>query len=83
MTTQELISRIGPALYGRNWQTELAETMQLNKRTVQRWIAGTAEPRLGVWQVFDDLLAARAAEVQEVRSLIRDYAQTQAEAVRN
>ena len=81
MTIQELISRVGPALYGRNWQTELADTIGLNKRTVQRWIAGTAEPRLGVWQTLDNLLAERAAEVQEVRKLIHDYAQTQADAV--
>ena len=73
-TTPELLRRIGAALCGRNWQTELSDVTGLNRRTLQRWLHGLGEPRLGVWQALDNLLAQRIAEQQDLRKLLRKYA---------
>lgn len=49
MTSAELISTIGPALFGATYQTELAEALGVDRRTVSRWSSGEAEPRAAVW----------------------------------
>lgn len=41
----ELLRQVGEALYGEQWQTELARALDVNNRTVRRWVAGTWEPR--------------------------------------
>jgi hypothetical protein len=40
-----LLREVGTALYGLQWQTELARALDVNNRTVRRWVAGTWEPR--------------------------------------
>lgn len=73
MTTPEMIASIGRALLGRSWQTELAENLSLNRRTMQRWLNGEDKPRPGVWRDLDNLLAERIAELQQVRALLHDH----------
>lgn len=49
VTIQELADA-GTAMFGSTWQTELANHLQINDRTLRRWIAGevTMPPNLRV-----------------------------------
>jgi hypothetical protein len=38
--TPATLNRIGTALYGGYWQTQLADALGVNQRTVRRWVAG-------------------------------------------
>ena len=40
MTDAELLAAIGAAIYGRDWVTQLAEYLGVNRRSVQRWLSG-------------------------------------------
>ena len=40
MTPDELRS-IGEALYGKHWQTPMAEALPCETRTIRHWLAGT------------------------------------------
>jgi hypothetical protein len=43
-----LFARLGRALFGSHWQSELARTIDVNLRTVRRWGTGQEEPPAGV-----------------------------------
>jgi len=38
--TRDLFCRVGAALYGPRWQSELARDLGVSDRTVRRWAAG-------------------------------------------
>jgi hypothetical protein len=38
-----LLRRVGEALYGDRWQSALAHELQINERTMRRWLSG-AQP---------------------------------------
>lgn len=38
--TPELLALCGQALYGARWQTEIARDLQVDDRTVRRWLSG-------------------------------------------
>jgi len=38
--TRDLFCRVGGALYGPRWQSELARDLGVSDRTVRRWAAG-------------------------------------------
>lgn len=42
-----LLREAGEALYGTQWQSEMARDLNINTRTVQRWVAGVGEPAPG------------------------------------
>jgi hypothetical protein len=44
-----LLHRVGEALYGPLWQSEMARALAVNDRTVRRWAAGTHSPPPRVW----------------------------------
>jgi hypothetical protein len=67
-TAPELIRAIGEALGGRNWQPELAEILEVNRRTIRRWLNAEDEPRAGVWT---ELLALMQERQSELTDLIR------------
>ena len=62
MTPADL-ARVGQALYGDTWQSDLARALGVNSRTVRRWLAGASpvpdSARAGMLQ----LLGRRSAEV--------------------
>ncbi len=74
MTPAALLCEVGEALYGphaRTWQREMADALDINLRTVQRWAIGDGEPVAGVWADIADLvlnqcvvLAAMARRLQ-------------------
>lgn len=59
MTPEELETR-ATALYGKRWQTALADRILVDARTVRRWKAGDRE--IPAWlDVMLELLEAQAA----------------------
>lgn len=63
MTTRKdlrLFARIGEALYGPRWQTDLANDLDVADRTLRRWIANESAIPAGVWeQLFSKLQGRR------------------------
>jgi transcriptional regulator with XRE-family HTH domain len=66
MTDSETIRRIGEALFGRQWQTDLAEALSVSSRTVRRWVSGEDNPRPGVWQDLAALLLEREQRIRQI-----------------
>lgn len=46
--TAEILAKVGEAMYGRAWQTPLANDLSVSDRTVRRWVAGDPIPD-GIW----------------------------------
>lgn len=71
MTDNALIIRAGEALYGQQWQAELARALDVNKSTVQDWRQGRAQPRAGVYIDLLRLALERGAQIDDVVELLR------------
>jgi hypothetical protein len=67
----QLLHRVGEALYGPRWQSEMARALKINARTVQRWAIGDGAPRLAHWVEIEGLLAAHAVELANLRQAIQ------------
>jgi hypothetical protein len=62
-----LIRRLGLALFGTaQWQSAMADALDVNIRTVRRWTTGEEEPPPGVWRELLGLAQARGAELAEL-----------------
>lgn len=59
MTTSNLLKLTGEALYGPQWQSQLARDLNCNVRTVQRWAAGSHEPPPSIWQAVREVVQER------------------------
>jgi len=66
MSSAKLILAVGPALGGRNWQSELADTLGINRRTIRRWLTGEDEPRPGVWIELLAIMRERQTHLGEL-----------------
>jgi hypothetical protein len=66
-----MIRAVGAALFGTRWQTDLGEALEVNRRTVRRWLSGEDEPRPGVWDDLEALLSERAANMLRLCEVIR------------
>jgi predicted transcriptional regulator len=66
-----LIRAVGEALFGQRWQSDLADHLAVNRRTVRRWASGDDEPRTGVWLELQKLLSERAKAQIQLREAIR------------
>lgn len=73
MKTPELLRAIGGALFGPRWQTDLAHHLGVNDRTVRRWLSGQDEPRPGVWDDLEQLLAERMRAQRQARTVLREH----------
>lgn len=58
-TSAPLLIRVGEALYGSRWQTDLAEGLGVSSRTVRRWIAEPKTMPDGALADLRRLVAAR------------------------
>jgi hypothetical protein len=67
----DLIREIGHGLFGSQWRSDLGEGIGVNRRTINRWVSGTAQPRLGVWQDLERLLSERMALQRELLARLR------------
>lgn len=66
MPTIEVLARVGEALYGPRWQSELARALGVSDRTMRRWVAGD-EPPDGV---LGDLAALMKERTKALAALI-------------
>ena len=62
MTTPDLLTAIGRALYGDQFHRAMSAALDVNPRQLRRWIDGEYVPPAGVWAD----LAAICAERREV-----------------
>ena len=63
MTDAELLAAIGASTYGRDWVTQLAEYLGVNRRTVQRWNSGYHPVPLSVLHDITALADVRSGEL--------------------
>lgn len=70
-----LLPRVGEALFGPQWQCELARALAVSDRTVRRWAAGThaAPPR--VWADIARLSFDRRAELSRLLPAVAQQAE--------
>lgn len=43
LSNLELVKRVGEAVHGPYWQKSLAEDLNINRRTINRWLQGDTE----------------------------------------
>ena len=61
-----LLSEAGRALYGDQWQSDLARALDVDPRTVRRWASGSTTPRKGVYADLQGLCNARMEEIKDI-----------------
>jgi hypothetical protein len=61
-----LFTAAGRALYGPQWQSELARSLEVSDRTVRRWIKGDSEIPEGVWSDLRILCMERAQRLYQI-----------------
>lgn len=58
-----LLAWAGRILYGEeHWRVSLADMLQVNRRSMQRWLNGTQPVPIGVWLMLQGYMAARVAD---------------------
>jgi hypothetical protein len=67
----DLISRVGCALYGERWQTPLARELGVADRTVRRWVSGKDMPKPGVFADLAAIVAEHGAELATLHAALR------------
>lgn len=78
--TPELLSRLGLALYGPEWQTPLAAALGVSDRTVRNWTTGRTAPSWQQVAALRALIDRRCDEwLSEVADRLRDIAAIQQE----
>lgn len=65
MTPAEL-AEIGTALFGQRWQTELADAIGVNARTVRRWAVGDTQMDSTMAESIVRVCRERAARLREL-----------------
>lgn len=64
--TPALLSQAGEALYGPRWQSELARDLDIDDRTMRRWVAGDSSVPSGVAVDLLRLLTERASDIDDL-----------------
>ena len=72
----ELIRLVGTKLWGSRWQTDMAETLGVNDRTVRRWASGAQVPHPGIWAELIEIIRARGAELGELLKVVAQHARS-------
>lgn len=68
MTSPTLIRTLGEAMYGRQFQSALAEALHVNRRTIHRWLSGADEPQQAKWVALFNLAQQRTINLQTLAS---------------
>ena len=61
---------IGRAAFGRSWQAQLADYLNVDRRRITHWIQGTRPIPAGVWVDLKLMLDDRAAEIDKAREFL-------------
>ena len=64
--SSRLLKRVGKALYGPRWQSEVARNLEVSDRTIRRWVDGSYDVPDGVYLELLGLCQERAAELDEL-----------------
>ena len=66
-SSSELILAIGLALFGAQWKRGLGRALNVNERTINRWVAPEPiEPRADNWPKLATLMRERIAELNRL-----------------
>jgi hypothetical protein len=71
--TSDLLRRVGAALYGQHWHSELAHTLGVNRRIVQRWAAGDSPTPPTLSRNLARLVAVRREELGKLYRKITSH----------
>jgi hypothetical protein len=72
--SSKLLADTGRALYGDRWQSALARDLQVDDRTMRRWVAGDYDPPPGVWTDLLRLTQERAQRLDDLRDRLKQAA---------
>lgn len=70
----ELLRAVGEALYGSRWQHELAAALDVNERTVRRWVSGATPVPAFLASALFRLVLDRTATLDELLDQLRPIA---------
>lgn len=63
--TPDELTQAGSILYGKQWQSELARSLEVDSRRVRDWLQGRRPVPIGVkWEIID-LLKSKSIEANE------------------
>jgi hypothetical protein len=66
-SSSELLLAIGPALFGAQWKRGLSRALNVNERTVNRWVAADpVEPRADIWPGLLAIMKERREQLSRV-----------------
>jgi len=68
--SSRLLKRVGEALYGPRWQSEVARDLEVSDRTVRRWVDGSYDVPDGVYLDLIRLCQERSAELDELVEML-------------
>lgn len=66
--TPDLLERIGSTLYGLGWKGQLATDLDVNDRTLRRWISGDMPIPSGVQSDIVEIALRRQKEMAAILS---------------
>ncbi|MEP3245087.1 MAG: transcriptional regulator [Sneathiella sp.] len=64
MEKRDILEKAGQALYGPEWQSKLARALDINVRSVRRWVTGDQNISDGVWNDIARLLTKNLEDVK-------------------
>lgn len=75
MTQGELLRFIGNTLYGANapWGNRMANDLDVNRRTIQRWLDGTEITPRGIWDELYGKLSSRETQAAAALGMINKF----------
>jgi len=68
--SSRLLKRVGEALYGPRWQSEVARDLGVSDRTVRRWVDRSYDVPDGVYVDLRKLCRKRAAELDKLLEVL-------------
>jgi len=74
VTSSKLLSAVGVALYGEQWQAPLARALGVNRKNIQRWASGQYEPALGIWADLAAIVDARRQALTKLATPLSEAA---------
>jgi DNA-binding XRE family transcriptional regulator len=80
MSEDNLITRVGEALWGERWQAEMARAVSVHKDTVQDWRQGRSQPRPGVYRDLQRIVQERTSDLAKVKRLLEEELQKRGDA---